>query len=138
MSLPSPDVGQPAERAPLLQNVSHPDGRPEGQDEEATFLDRLTAIVQEPLSPLTKVLLIATLIFLILSSIFIGLFAGAQHKLNSGGGGGGGKTTVVVTATATATTTAISTTTIGVPLPAPTEAPAEVRSRVYVFKHSDQ
>ncbi|KAI0807426.1 Metalloprotease [Fomes fomentarius] len=121
--VPRPSTDE--ERAPLLQNVSHPDGGPEGQDEEATFLDRLTVIVQEPLSPLTKVLLIATLIFLILSSIFIGLFAGAQHKLNTGGGEG--KTTVVVTATATATatTTAIKTTTIGVPLPAPTEPPAE-------------
>ncbi|OSX65107.1 hypothetical protein POSPLADRAFT_1044521 [Postia placenta MAD-698-R-SB12] len=48
------------------------------------------AIVQEPLTPLTKVLLVVALIFLLLSSVFIGLFAGAQHKLNSGRGGGGG------------------------------------------------
>ncbi|KAI0709419.1 Metalloprotease [Earliella scabrosa] len=115
------------ETAPLLQNVSHPDGGPEPEDEEPTFLDRLAAVVQEPLSPLTKVLLIATLIFLILSSIFIGLFAGAQHKLNAGSGGG--KTTVVVTATATTTaqvtTTAVTTTTISIPAPAPTGPPVE-------------
>ncbi|KAI0748278.1 Metalloprotease [Daedaleopsis nitida] len=112
------------ERAPLLQNVSHPDGEALN-DDEPIFLDRLSAIVQEPLSPLTQILLVATLIFLILSSVFIGLFAGAQHKLNSGGGGG--KTTVVVTATTTAhvTTTAIPTTTVAVPAPGPTTPPAE-------------
>ena len=129
MSLLSPDVRlADPETAPLLQNVSHPDGGPEPEDEEPTFLDRLAAVVQEPLSPLTKVLLIATLIFLILSSIFIGLFAGAQHKLNTGSGGG--KTTVVVTATATTTaqvtTTAVTTTTISIPAPAPTGPPVEV------------
>lgn len=133
MSLLSPDVQLvESETAPLLQNVSHPDGDPAPGDEEPTFLDRLSNVVQEPLSPLTKILLIATLIFLLLSSIFIGLFAGAQHKLNSGGGGG--KTTVVVTATTTAhaTTTAVSTTTVAVPAPGPTSPPAEVRSSIRV------
>ncbi|EPT06082.1 Metalloprotease [Fomitopsis schrenkii] len=43
------------------------------------------AIIQEPLTPLTKVLLVVALLFLLLSSIFIGLFAGAQHKLNGRG-----------------------------------------------------
>ncbi|KAI0720938.1 metalloprotease [Cerioporus squamosus] len=115
------------ESAPLLQNVSHPDDGPAPQDEEPTFFDRLAAVVQEPLSPLTKVLLIATLVFLLLSSVFIGLFAGAQHKLNSGAGGG--QTTVtattIATTTAQVTTTAISTTTVSIPAPAPTGPPAE-------------
>ena len=36
--------------------------------------------MQEPLSLLTKVLPIATFIFVLLSSIFIGLFAGADRR----------------------------------------------------------
>ncbi|KAI0780776.1 Metalloprotease [Trametes elegans] len=113
------------ETAPLLQNVSHPDGEPDAQ-EQASFIERVSAVVQEPLSPLTKILLIATLIFLLLSSVFIGLFAGAQHKLNTGHGGG--TSTVVVTATTTTTarttTTAVSTTSVAAPVPtSPPEEP---------------
>ncbi|KAM5533255.1 hypothetical protein V8D89_013032 [Ganoderma adspersum] len=118
----------PLETAPLLQNVSHPDGAPADQDEEPSFIDRLAAIVQEPLSPLTKVLLIATLVFLLLSSVFIGLFAGAQHKLNHGEGNGGATVTVTATVTTTsqATTTAASTTTVSFPAPPePTSPPEE-------------
>ncbi|RDX56605.1 Metalloprotease [Lentinus brumalis] len=117
------------ESAPLLQNVSHPDDGPASQHEEPTFFDRLAAVVQEPLSPLTKLLLVATLLFLLLSSIFIGLFAGAQHKINSGAGRG--QTTVTTTTTATATTTAqvtttaVSTTTVLIPAPAPTGPPVQ-------------
>ncbi|KAI0363474.1 Metalloprotease [Pilatotrama ljubarskyi] len=115
------------ETAPLLQNVSHPDDGPQPEAEQPSFLERVAAVVQEPLSPLTKILLVATLIFLLLSSVFIGLFAGAQHKLNTGKGGG--TTTVVVTATttaqSTATTTAVSTTTVSVPAPTPTSPPEE-------------
>ena len=130
MALLSPDVQLvESESAPLLQSVAHPDDGPAPEEQGPTCFDRLAAIVQEPLSPLTKVLLIATLIFLLLSSIFIGLFAGAQHKLNSGAGGG--QTTVTTTATATTTaqvtTTAIATTTVSVPAPAPTGPPVEVR-----------
>ncbi|KAH9945985.1 metalloprotease [Epithele typhae] len=119
------------ESAPMLQNVSHPDDDPAAPDEEPSYLERIAAIVQEPLSPLTQLLLIAALIFLLLSSVFIGLFAGAQHKLNTGTGGG--SKTVVVTSTATATattttqvtTTAVSTTTVIIPAPAPTAPPEE-------------
>ncbi|EJF65996.1 metalloprotease [Dichomitus squalens LYAD-421 SS1] len=119
------------ETAPLLQNASHPDDAPAEQGEEPSYLDRLAAIVQEPLSPLTKLLLIATLVFLLLSSVFIGLFAGAQHKLNSGEGHGRSTVTVTSTATTTATTTsqatttAVTTTTVSVPLPGPTVPPEE-------------
>lgn len=79
---------------------------------------RIADVVQEPLTGLTKVLLVEVLILLLISSVFIGLFAGAQHKLNlrngtpgGGGGGGGGNTTLTETATATVThtTTAAST-----------------------------
>ncbi|KAI0831469.1 Metalloprotease [Trametes gibbosa] len=120
----SPDVSYP-ETAPLLQTVSHPDDNPQPQPDQPSFFERAAAVAQEPLSPLTQILLIATLIFLLLSSVFIGLFAGAQHKLNTGKGRG--STTVVVTATTTAvaTTTAISTTTVSAPAPGPTSQPAE-------------
>ena len=127
----------PLETAPLLQNVSHPDGAPVDQDEEPSFVDRLAAIVQEPLSPLTKVLLIATLIFLLLSSVFIGLFAGAQHKLNHGEGGATVTVTATVTTTSRATTTAASTTTVPFPTPPePTSPPEEVRSHTLLLPPS--
>ncbi|KAI0636818.1 Metalloprotease [Trametes polyzona] len=114
------------ETAPLLQNVSHPDDAPHPPQEQPSFFERVAAVVQEPLSPLTQILLVATILFLLLSSVFIGLFAGAQHKLNTGKGGS--TTTIVVTATttagSTATTTAISTTTIAAPVPtSPPEEP---------------
>lgn len=128
--LMSPDVTYP-ETAPLLRTVSHPDDAEYPQQDPPSFFERVAAVVQEPLSPLTQILLVATIIFLLLSSVFIGLFAGAQHKLNAGKGGG--TTTIVVTATSTAvstaTTTAISTTTVAVPAPGPTSPPAEVSSR---------
>lgn len=127
----SPDVTYP-ETAPLLRTVSHPDDAEYPQQDPPSFFERVAAVVQEPLSPLTQILLVATIIFLLLSSVFIGLFAGAQHKLNAGKGGG--TTTIVVTATSTAvstaTTTAISTTTVAVPAPGPTSPPAEVSSRI--------
>lgn len=131
MALLTPDVQYPEpETAPLLQNVSHPDDTP-APNEEPTYLERVAAIVQEPLSPLTQLLLVATLVFLLLSSVFIGLFAGAQHKLNSGGNGAV-TTTIVVTSTSVATTTqhatttSVSTTTVSIPAPAPTSPPEEV------------
>ncbi|KAF9233936.1 hypothetical protein BU15DRAFT_90170 [Melanogaster broomeanus] len=48
-------------------------------------------VVQEPLTGLTKVLLVEVLILLLISSVFIGLYAGAQHKLNLKNGRGGGE-----------------------------------------------
>ncbi|KAI0647206.1 Metalloprotease [Trametes meyenii] len=113
------------ETAPLLQNVSHPDDTVEAQEDRPSFFERVTAVVQEPLSPLTQILLVATLVFLILSSIFIGLFAGAQHKLNTGKGGGGTTVTITATTTSQATTTAVTTTTVAVPAPSPTSPPEE-------------
>lgn len=132
MALLTPDIRYPeSESAPLLQDVSHPDDASVAAEEEPTYLERISAVVQEPLSPLTKLLLIAALIFLLLSSVFIGLFAGAQHKLNTGTGGA--TTTIIVTSTSIATTThqatttAVSTTTVSIPAPAPTSPPEDVR-----------
>ncbi|KAF9458665.1 hypothetical protein BDZ94DRAFT_80625 [Collybia nuda] len=126
------------ESAPLLQET---DGvRP--RETDASFGDRVGGIAQEPLTPLTKVLLILALALLLLSSIFVGLFAGVQHKLNvekgrhEGGGGGGPGETVTVTTTTTsiatstekttATSTSVKTTTwVPVPVPVPTTPPKE-------------
>lgn len=67
--------------------------------------------MQEPLTPLSKFLCILALILLLLSSVFIGLFAGAQHKLNSrtGGDDGEGGSIPVRTVTLTVTATDVET-----------------------------
>lgn len=149
-----------AETASLLRD---PDREQNGHlpDSEPSFAHRLAATLQEPLTPLTKVLLVLTLLFLLLSSVFIGLFAGAQHNLNAerGNHGGGEKplpSTVTVTTTSvsstattatsvaystafsTVVTTAVSTitetATVSVVLPIPTGTPDEVRCK-YVIVH---
>jgi hypothetical protein len=109
------------ERAPLLTDSLEPVAA------EPTFVERVTSVLAEPLTGLSKVLLVIALILLLLASVFIGLFAGAQHKLNTGRGAPGQTTTVVSTATTTATTTAITTRTISKGLPVPTGTPEEVR-----------
>jgi endothelin-converting enzyme len=103
----------------------------------------VASAVQEPLTPFTKILLILLLILLLLSSVFIGLFAGAQHRLSSGKGRWSNTTeTVTATVTVPVTTTAVSsvvsattafststarsTTTVVIPAPVPTSAPEEV------------
>ena len=92
---------------------------------QPSFAERITSVVQEPLTPLTKVLLVAALILLLLSSIFIGLFAGAQHKLHSRPNGGDHEEKPPITVTTT--TTSISTTTaIPAPVPVPTKPPVDV------------
>ncbi|PCH38139.1 zincin [Wolfiporia cocos MD-104 SS10] len=103
----------PQDTEPLLHDVEHPDDEPEQRPRS-----KLVALVQEPLTLLTKVLLVAALVFLLLSAIFIGLFAGAQHKLNAGRNKGGDDQetpsvtithTVVETATSSVTHTATQT-----------------------------
>jgi endothelin-converting enzyme len=87
------------ESAPLL---SHPEQGGPG----------VTYIAQEPLTPLTKILLVLTLFLLLLTSIFVGLFAGTQHRLNverSKNDKGDGSEPPAGTITSTATTTAITT-----------------------------
>ncbi|KAF9239580.1 hypothetical protein BU15DRAFT_74438 [Melanogaster broomeanus] len=113
------------EAAPLLNNRGHNGDQEQDQpDPPSPRRSRLTDVVQEPLTGLTKVLLVEVLILLLISSVFIGLYAGAQHKLNlkngRGGGGGGGDEgngtqteteTQTVTFTTTAATTLVSATT---------------------------
>ncbi|KAI0818519.1 metalloprotease [Irpex lacteus] len=129
------------EAAPLLQDVSHPDET--RAQNGSTFSERVSSVVQEPLTPFTKILLVLLLILLLLSSVFIGLFAGAQHKLNNRKGGQqpGGTATFTATVTVPITTTAVSsvitattafststarsTTTVVAPAPVPTGAPEE-------------
>ena len=98
---------------------------PDPPSPHRSLTGRLTEVVHEPLTGLTKVLLVEVLILLLISSVFIGLFAGAQHKLNLRNGGGGDHgngtqtmtetqivthtTTAPVTFIATTTTTAVST-----------------------------
>ncbi|KAF8969921.1 hypothetical protein BDZ97DRAFT_1793392 [Flammula alnicola] len=123
------------ENAPLLRDPGE-DAEP-NTNAGPTFGDRLNSVAQEPLTPLTKILLVLGLVLLLTSSVFIGLFAGAQHRLNLGHGGDNKQTeTVTITTTATipvtsnslsiTTTTTISTTTaVPPPIPVPTAAPEE-------------
>jgi len=113
-----------AESAPLLRDPDAEDAGPNA-DAQPSFAERITSVIQEPLTPLTQVLLIVALILLLLSSIFIGLFAGAQHKLNlrPNEGDHDEKPTVTVTAT----TTSVSTSTaFPAPMPVPTNPPMDV------------
>ncbi|PSR94067.1 hypothetical protein PHLCEN_2v4495 [Hermanssonia centrifuga] len=142
------------ETAPLLQDVSHPDGD-QTPPTHPSLSHRVSSIVQEPLTTLAKILLVLVVVLLLLSSVFIGLFAGAQHKLNNGRGGGDGGSkepstqtqteiytetrtgTVSVTYTATSTSlgittttdvstsTSVITTTVEIPAPVPTKIPEE-------------
>ena len=117
------------ETAPLLQDVSNPDEDP-GEPERRGFLAGIASLTHDPLTPLTQLLLVLTIFFLLLSSIFLGLFAGAQYKLDNGDGKSPTTTTVTITATSTAvatqTSTSVSTTTLSPPVPAPTSPPEEV------------
>ncbi|KZV86541.1 zincin [Exidia glandulosa HHB12029] len=66
------------EESPLLgQNGRHGD-----DDEQPTLYDRAIALTQEPLTDLARVLLVACVVLLLLAATFIGLFAGAEHKLH--------------------------------------------------------
>ncbi|RDB20946.1 Endothelin-converting enzyme 1 [Hypsizygus marmoreus] len=138
-SLARPSTDQ--ETAPLLRDPDAEDRGTNGHD--SSFTGRVGSIAQEPFTPLTRILLILALVLLLLSSVFIGLFAGAQHKLkleqgrHGGGDGGGGNqpaTTVTTTVTATSAsigtttrfaTTTTTTTVTAVPPPGPTAPPRE-------------
>ncbi|KAI0006055.1 Metalloprotease [Russula compacta] len=117
------------ESAPLLQDNPGNGGPQPARTQSIT--DRLGSILQDPFTSLNKILLILLLAFLLFSSIFIGLFIGAQHKLNNrpdipkGGGEHPPSTfTSIVTVPSTTVTTAIVTTTvIGVPPPGPSNPP---------------
>ena len=97
--------------------------------QKKSFTDHINDIAQEPLTPLTKILLVLVLFLLLLTSVFIGLFAGAEHKLKNGDKG---SPTVTATATWTSignpTLTITGTLTATVPNePGPTAVPGAVR-----------
>lgn len=81
------------EARPLLHSGAHDENRepqpPDQGSPHRAVTDRISDIVHEPFTGLTKVLLVQVLILLLISSVFIGLFVGAQHKLNLRKGGGG-------------------------------------------------
>jgi len=54
----------------------------DAHDAPRSFGRRLSDTLREPLTPLTILLLVGCLLFLLLSSVFIGLFAGTKHNLN--------------------------------------------------------
>lgn len=101
------------EAAPLIHNGGHEGDQntPDPPTPPRSFTGRLTEVVHEPLTGLTKVLLVEVLILLLISSVFIGLFAGAQHKLNLRKGHDGGNQGNDGTQTETETKTVTHTTT---------------------------
>ncbi|KAJ7702313.1 Metalloprotease [Mycena rosella] len=104
------------ESAPLLRDDD--DDAVHGEDAQPTFAERINSIAQEPLTPLTKILLVVALVLLLLSSVFIGLFAGEYTKLKQRERDGSkAPPTITVTATSVVTTTAAP--------PGPTAPPAE-------------
>ena len=107
--------------------MDHPDGNSR-QPESQGFFAKVSALTHEPLTALSQTLLVIAIFFLLLSSIFIGLFAGAQHKLDTGDGRHAPGTTVIVTATSTAVVTQTLP-----PVPAPTSPPEEVRMPMRYF-----
>ncbi|KAG8772677.1 hypothetical protein FRC12_002944 [Ceratobasidium sp. 428] len=69
------------EAAPLLVGSDHGDTRSEVA--KGSLWARFHQGLHEPANVLTTFLLIICLVLLILSSVFIGLFAGAQHRINN-------------------------------------------------------
>lgn len=120
------------ETAPLLRSTDDDDS----VLEQRSFLHKLTDITHEPLTTLTKILLGLCLFLLLLSSIFVGLFAGVQHKLDQGTKPSNPPPSVTQSYTVTHTLieTSISTTTdvvttTSIP-PTPTGEPVPVRPLV--------
>ncbi|KAJ7074256.1 hypothetical protein C8F01DRAFT_1272809 [Mycena amicta] len=106
----------PQKQAPLLRDDDDDEFRTP-EEEEPTLLERLNAIAQEPLTPLTQILLVVALILLLLSAVFIGLFAGEYTKLKQHERDDGAKPTATITTTVVVTSTAAP--------PGPTGSPAE-------------
>lgn len=125
-----------SERRPLLDDVEGEQDVAPGNQAPKNYEDDsfLTRILAEPLTTLAKVLLFVAVALLLLSSIFIGLFAGAEHKISDLKHKYADRpmTTTITetrvqstTRTKTATETYISTTTISPPVH--TEPPKPVR-----------
>lgn len=116
-----------AESAPLLNNDTEQDQ----EEEPRPFFSKLADITEEPLTLLSKILLGVCLFLLLLASIFIGLFAGAEHKLNKPlppvpTTSVTESYTLTDTVTATRVSTTTATATVTSVLPAPTPDPKEV------------
>ena len=126
------------ESAPLLG------GGENERAEHPSLYHKLAEITSQPLTAVSKLLLAVCLLLLLLSSIFVGLFAGAQHKINKiGHAPVPDPTTLSVTATqelpvtlteteistSVSATTVISTTTAPA-LPIPTPDPRTVCEQV--------
>jgi endothelin-converting enzyme len=126
------------EAAPLL--VGSEDGR-DGDTSHYSYpslTERITSVVQEPLTNLTKILLVVVLALLLFSSVFIGLYAGAQYNLNlekgrnHDGNNGEPQPPETVTITYIETTTSISTTTsTSISSPVPTHPTKEVHHSLF-------
>ncbi|KAI0035727.1 metalloprotease [Vararia minispora EC-137] len=101
------------ETAPLLADA--PNDEP-----HESFKDRFADMLHEPLTPMNKLLLLLVLFFLILSSVFIGLFAGAETRLNNAPSNGPATT---VTSVVSKPTTVLATTTVIV-APVPSSPPS--------------
>ncbi|KAF8580903.1 zincin [Ramaria rubella] len=82
--------------APLL--------RSDDEDEPQGLFTRCSAISQEPLTPLTKLLLAALLVLLILTSVFLGLFVGVEQRLSAHNPPTADKTSTATTIIRTTTT----------------------------------
>ncbi|KAJ7684669.1 hypothetical protein DFH06DRAFT_1156294 [Mycena polygramma] len=108
------------ESAPLLRDDAVDGDEVRSEHAHPTFAERINSIAQEPLTPLTQILLVVALALLLLSSVFIGLFAGEYSKLKQHERDDGKRAppTITVTSTAIVTTTAV-------PPPGPTSPPAE-------------
>ncbi|KAH8813440.1 endothelin-converting enzyme 1 [Flagelloscypha sp. PMI_526] len=116
---------QSTDQAPLLRDHDSENGF--GEQAESSFkfkaLTTLHVIANERLTPLSKVLVVVTIILSLLTSVFIGLLAGSHHKLtHERARRQPGRT---LTATVTSTRTKIGTPT-GFPLPSPTEPHEEI------------
>ena len=116
-----PTAEAETESAPLLD---HP-------DEHQSFFSALFH-PSRPLTNLEKILAGASILLLLLTSTFIGLFAGSQNSLGrERGDHEAGRKTETLTATETATRTSIATTTVSA---VPTGKPEAVSLR-YIFAY---
>ncbi|KAG8827602.1 hypothetical protein FRC17_007748 [Serendipita sp. 399] len=113
------------ETAPLLR----PHDEEQDEQEHQSLLHKLADITEQPLTLLSKILLGVCLFLLLFASIFIGLFAGAQHEINKSHKPPRPSVTATIVTTVTetlvSTTTDVITTTVA--LPAPTGKPKPVR-----------
>lgn len=102
-----------SDNAPLLRDPdSQSLGANGGRTRKKTFTEHVDAITREPLTTLAKLLLVVALFLLLLASVFIGLFAGAEHKLRHRADGPRPTGTLSRTVTVTGTSTSLSTSTL--------------------------